>query len=106
MAHLFSSGSEHHDPEDEEHAEPHLPNNRGVGLHLIQQRGKKAPLSHGFYRQKGKKSKIQYKKCGKNLSVNRISVSLENVQYFHNLCNLNTKLLNNVSQYHSCLIFK
>lgn len=64
MVHLLSPGSKHHDPEDEEHAEPHLPNNRGVGLHLIEQRGQKPPLSHGVYRKKRKKRKTHFMKRG------------------------------------------
>ena len=36
--HLFCSGPEHHDPEDEEHREPDLPDDRRVGLDLVQER--------------------------------------------------------------------
>lgn len=44
---LISSSSNNHDPEDEDHAEPDLPDDRGMRLDLVQQRGQKAPLTHG-----------------------------------------------------------
>lgn len=44
---LISSSSKNHDPEDEDHAEPDLPDDRGMRLDLVQQGGQKAPLTHG-----------------------------------------------------------
>lgn len=46
--HLLSSGSEDHDPEDEQDTEPDLPHHRGVGLDLIQQRRQEPPVTHGL----------------------------------------------------------
>lgn len=44
--HLFCTCSENHDPEDEQDRHPHLPDDRGVGLHLVQQLGEETPFPH------------------------------------------------------------
>lgn len=46
QADLLCPSSQHHDSEDEEHGEPDLPDDSGVGLDLVQQRGQETPISH------------------------------------------------------------
>lgn len=47
-ADLLCSSSKNHDPEDKQHTEPDLPDDSGVGLDLVQQRGQETPFSHGL----------------------------------------------------------
>uniref|UniRef100_A0AAY4CT19 Uncharacterized protein n=1 Tax=Denticeps clupeoides TaxID=299321 RepID=A0AAY4CT19_9TELE len=54
--HLLHSDSQDHDPEDEEHGHPHLPHHGGVGLHLVQQLGEEAPVSHSVWMTKTQQS--------------------------------------------------